>query len=651
MNGKILFSEPPAYAKSDRGGIISLENIIYGLMIAVLWFKFHSFDKAVFPRHVLTLITAVGGLGTLLTVMAPALLIPRGARGIALVALDALLSMLILTDTLYARFYSDLFSLRNIGLSSYAWEIASSITTLFRWRDAAYFLDIPIFAALAWTAAKRDAWRGFSWIRAAAVLVMATLGAAGTAWRIYDYDMNVSGAITTLWDRPSVAADTGTLVYHAADALNILYDAMTRMRFDDDDSKVLAEWLLSRNGRRANTEKTFGAGHGKNLIMIQVESLQSFIVGLKAGNVEVAPNINRLIGQSICFPVVFSQTAAGNSSDSELMANASLYPTSRGAAFMRFASNSYRSIGTELASMGYSTVAFHGDRPGFWNRNHMYPSLGFDRYISMKNFRMEESIGLGLSDRSFFNQSMGYIRELRDAGKPFFAFLVTLTSHYPFNFKELAEQVRDIPLGDADETLVGDYIRSIAYVDEQIGNFIEALDDEGLLDESVVVLYGDHPAIPRGDHGALSSLLGRDLSSQAAWRSILSVPLVIRLPRGNSAAMKNTPAGQIDIAPSVAAIMGFSIPTAMGQNLLAPGIDNAERLLVFRSGSYIKNGVWIEQGNKTAFDMRTYKETEYSEEMARHASEAAKQLMFSDMLLEGGMSGRLKHFILRAENK
>ncbi|MDR3353408.1 MAG: LTA synthase family protein, partial [Synergistaceae bacterium] len=562
MNEKILFSEPPTCARSGRGGILSLENIMFGLLIAVLWFKFHSFDRTTFPRHALTLMTAAGGLGALLVVMTPALLLPRRVRGAALVALDALLSLLILTDILYARFYSDLFSLRNIGLSSYAWEIASSITTLFRWRDAAYFADVPIFAVLAGIAAKRDGWGSLSAARAAAVFVIAALGAAGLAWKIYDYDKKLSGAIMTLWDRPSVASSTGTLVYHAADVINIVYDAATRMKFDENDSRALLEWLLSRNGKRADREATFGLGHGKNLIMIQVESLQSFAAGLETGGVEVTPNINRLIDQSVYFPAVFSQTAAGNSSDSELMSNASLYPTSRGAAFMRFAGNSYCSLGTELSSMGYSTIAFHGDRPGFWNRSRMYPALGFDRYVSMKNFRMEESIGLGLSDRSFFKQSMDYIRELKNAERPFFAFLVTLTSHYPFNFKKLMEQAKDIPLGEAEGTLPGDYIRSIAYVDEQIGSFINNLEAEGLLDESVIVLFGDHPAIPRGDHWPLSSLLGIDLSSRAAWRSILSVPLIIRLPNGAFAGRRDVLAGQIDIAPSVAAIMGFSMPTA-----------------------------------------------------------------------------------------
>ena len=651
MSEKIFFSKPPACARSDRWEIFSLENVIFGILIAVLWFKFHSFDKAAFPRHTLTLTTAIGGLGALLAVMTPTLLLPRRARWAALVILDALLSLLILTDTLYARFYSDLFSLRNAGLSSYAWEIASSIAALFRWRDAVCFADLPIFVVLAVIASRRGVRKNLSAARAAAVCVISLIGAAGLAWKIYDYDKSLSGAIMTLWDRPSVASNTGTLVYHAADVINIIYDAATRMRFDENDSRALTEWLSSRNSKRAAAEATFGAGHGKNLIMIQVESLQSFVAGLRAGGAEVTPNINRLIDQSVYFPVVFSQTAAGNSSDSELMSNASLYPTSRGAAFMRFAGNSYCSIGTELSSMGYSTVAFHGDRPGFWNRSHMYPALGFGRYVSMKDFRMEESIGLGLSDRSFFKQSMGYIRELRDAGKPFFAFLVTLTSHYPFNFKKLTEQTKDVPLGDAEGTLPGDYIRSIAYADEQIGNFLSDLEDEGLLDESIIVLYGDHPAIPRGDHWPLSSLLGVDLSSQAAWRSILSVPLIIRLPHGAFAGRRDILAGQIDIAASVAAIMGFSMPAAMGQNLLSPEIEDARRLVVFRSGSYIRDGIWVDQGSKTAFDMKTHKEIGYSDEMAEYASEAAKQLLFSDMLLEGDMAGQLKYLILRAENK
>ena len=215
----------------------------------------------------------------------------------------------------------------------------------------------------------------------------------------------------------------------------------------------------------------------------------------------------------------------------------------------------------------------------------------------------------------------------------------------------MTEQTKDVPLGDAEGTLPGDYIRSIAYADEQIGNFLSDLEDEGLLDESIIVLYGDNPAIPRGDHWPLSSLLGVDLSSQAAWRSILSVPLIIRLPHGAFAGRRDILAGQIDIAPSVAAIMGFSMPAAMVQNLLSPEIEDARRLVVFRSGSYIRDGIWVDQGSKTAFDKKTHKEIGYSDEMAEYASEAAKQLLFSDMLLEGDMAGQLKYLILRAENK
>ncbi|MDR1885552.1 MAG: LTA synthase family protein, partial [Synergistaceae bacterium] len=459
------------------------------------------------------------------------------------------------------------------------------------------------------------------------------------------------GAIRSLWDRPSVATSTGTLVYHAADVLNIIDDAVSRKSYTESDARSLWEWLVSRDAKRDEPGDTYGAGRGKNLVMIQVESLQSFVVGLKVGNVEVTPNINRLVRESVYFPSVYSQTAAGNSSDAELMAHASLYPTAKGAAFMRFARNRFVSLGTELSSMGYSTVALHGDRPGFWNRNHMYPSLGFDRYVSIKDFRLDESIGLGLSDRSFFEQSMAFIRTTDGESGPFFAFLVTLTSHYPFNFKSLMTQTADLPLGEADGTLPGDYVLSISYVDAQIGKFIDMLRDEELLDESVVVLYGDHAAIPRGDHGILSLLLGRDLSSPAAWRAIQSVPLVVRLPRGEFRGERNVTAGQIDIAPTVASVMGFKMPTAMGSNLLDPGLDERAKLVVFRNGSFIRDGIWVEPGRGTAYNMRTSEAAGYSDEMARCAAEAAAQLRFSDMMLEGDMASSLEQFKLRAENK
>ncbi|MDR3332378.1 MAG: LTA synthase family protein [Synergistaceae bacterium] len=651
MSGRNFFSHLPTYAEArGEGAIFSIENAMAAAMLAVIWFKFNNFDAGLSPWHSLTFITFAGGVGALLIAMTPPLLFPRRIRGASLILFDVVMSLLLLADILHLRFYADLFSLRNLGLSSQIWEIASSVAALLKPRDLLYFADIPIFALVARFITKKRGWVLSSYLRTAFICTIAMAGVCGLSWEISDYDRTVSGALSSLWDRPAVAIGAGTLVYHAADAWNIIDDAISRTRFNTADGLVLEEWLLSRGGD-SEPKGIFGVSHGKNLIMIQVESLQSFVVGMKVGKISVTPNLNRLISESVYFPVVYNQTASGNSSDSELMANASLYPTAKGAAFMRFARNSYVSLGSELASMGYKTVAFHGDRPGFWNRNHMYPSLGFERYVSKIDFAPAESMGLGMSDRSFFEQSLGYLRLMRDEGRPFFAFLVTLSSHYPFNFKKLLEQSAELPLGDFEGTLPGDYIRSITYVDAQLGIFLDSLKDENLLDESVIVLYGDHPAIPRGDHGILSELLGRNLSSQAAWRLTQSIPLIIRLPHGKFAGRRDVPAGQVDIAPSVASLMGVSMPTALGKNLMDPALNRDKKLVVFRNGSYIVGDTWVEPAEVRAFDLRTSDPVEYTDDMSLLAAEAKRQLMLSDMMLEGDMARNPVHSKLRAQNQ
>lgn len=630
------------------------ECLFIGLTLVVLWLKFHTFNLFMSSRHTLTLVTFAGNMGVLMCLTAPILLLPARLRGILLVILNTALSLLILTDTLYLRYYTDLFSLRNLGLSAQAKEVSDSVLALIRPGDIKYFIDIPVFALLSRLITKKRGWITFSLQRSVALVMLFALGGTFVGWKVDNYNKTVRGALKSLWDRPAVAISTGSLVYHVADAWNIAEEAMSRKAYATEDQKLVEDWLASRESARLNNIAStpgFSVAKGLNLIMIQVESLQGFTVGLKLNGVEVSPNLNRLVKDSLYFPLAYNQTASGNSSDAEFMANTSLYPTAKGVAYMRFAGNTYNSLGSELKAQGYHAIAFHGDRPGFWNRNHMYPTLGFDRYISKNEFEKGEGIGLGLSDRDFFRQSMGYLTSMRDEGKPFFAFLVTLTSHYPFNFGALKEQVTDLPLGELEDTLIGNYLRSIRYVDAQLGEFMDGLEQENLLDESVIVVYGDHPAIPRGDHEALGKLLGRDLSSTAAWRGIQSVPFLVRLPKGELAGRFDMPTGQMDIAPTLASLMGFSIPTAFGHNLLDPQLKKDDKFVIFRNGSYIKGDEWIQPSVERVFNLVSLTQNPYSQTYMPSVEIAEKHLSFSDMLLEGNLIRNINLSKLMVQNQ
>ena len=120
----------------------------------------------------------------------------------------------------------------------------------------------------------------------------------------------------------SVAIGTGTLVYHVADVRNIVQERLSRRKLDAGEIQTISDWLSSREADREKTNResrTFGTMSGKNLIVIQVESLQNFVVGLSLGGKEVTPNINHLCGESLYFPLAYNQTASGNSCDSEFM--------------------------------------------------------------------------------------------------------------------------------------------------------------------------------------------------------------------------------------------------------------------------------------------------------------------------------------------
>lgn len=629
---------------SVRGWIFAAKNKLGDLlfcvsMLAILFYKFHSLDITMSNRHVLTTVTFFGSIGVLLCLMSPLLALPGKARRYAMIALNFMLSLLILTDILYLRFYSDLFSLRNLALTGQMSEIADSILALMKPLDLIYFADIPLFLIAAIRVPAADGVKLKRAItRMAASCALFFAGWTFVAWKIDDYDRAVRGAIRSLWDRPSVAVSTGTLVYHFADARNIIDETLTRQAYAAEDEKKIHSWLAARNKPSIGDE---APAAGKNLIIIQVESLQGFTVGLTMNDVEVTPNINRLTQESLYFPKTYNQTASGNSSDAEFMVNTSLFPTAKGVAYMRFAKNKFHSLGTTMKSMGYRTIAFHGDRPGFWNRNHMYPSLGFERYITKNEFVNDEGIGLGLSDRSFFEQSLGYLTELRDGGKPFFAFLVTLTSHYPFNFAALREQVTDLPLGDLEDTMLGNYLRSVHYTDKYLGLFIEGLSREGLLENSVVVVYGDHPAIPRSESAALGELLGRNLSSSPQWRSVQQVPLLIRIPGGHFLGTIDTPTGQMDVGPTLASIMGFSLPGAFGRNLMNTLNGDETDIVVFRNGSYVLGDVLVTPQDKLAFDLDSMTAADYDEFYSVHTAEATRRLSYSDYVLENNLLRRL----------
>lgn len=482
--------------------------------------------------------------------------------------LDGLITTLLYADILYFRQFGDLVSVATIRQIGQLSTVDSAVATLIRPGDLWLFADLPALAALLLLP---QPWRSrwFAPARKWGVRALAITGAVIVAL------VAVADPILAehYYGHTMVGSRMGLLNYHAFDLGTFAGRSLARWAPQDEAVHTVQSWFDTKRlaeGPQGAANPLAGSAKGKNVILLQVESLQSFPIGMTVGGQAVTPNLNRLMGESISFPNFYHQTGQGVTSDADLLGNCSLLPTRTGAVYTDYGHNDYRCMPTLLRENGYKAVAMQGMPADFWNLSAVYPQVGFERYDSIRSFQEDEVIGLGLSDASFLRQA---VTKLKALPEPYYAFLVTLTSHGPFKFEGLPHTLQ---LGDLEGTKAGDYLQAVHYTDQAIGQFVAQLKAEGLLDRAVLAIYGDHQGVWRWDEG-MKQLLTFDPADEVAWvQAEKRVPFLIRLPGGAAAGERTAAAGQADIAPTIAGLLGLSTESAylMGRDLLSapPGI-------------------------------------------------------------------------------
>ena len=80
-----------------------------------------------------------------------------------------------------------------------------------------------------------------------------------------------------------------------------------------------------------------------------------------------------------------------------------------------------------------ATIAIHPDKGSFWNYANGLTGIGFDKFTDYYSFNVDEQIGLGISDKRYFEQVVPMLKEQK---QPFYSETVTLTSHGPFDIPQ-----------------------------------------------------------------------------------------------------------------------------------------------------------------------------------------------------------------------
>lgn len=359
----------------------------------------------------------------------------------------------------------------------------------------------------------------------------------------------------------------------------------------------------------------FGVAEGKNLVVIQLESFQRFVVDREYNGQEITPNLNKLLeGNTTYFDNFYQQIGSGNTSDAEFAANNGLYGSLTSYTYKLYEDNYFRGLPVMLKERGYNTAVFHSaeDR-SFWNREAMYPAQGFDRYYGgLKHkggdYELREWMGWGPTDSEFMEQTVAFMKEIEE---PYYNFIITISNHHPF---EMLDKYCFVKLRPEDRnTIVGNYIQSTNYTDYCLGLFFDLLKKEGMYDDTVFVIYGDHLGITSSEETdkSMERLLGRAYDFQ----DMMGMPLMIHMPDDTHDIRKtiSTAGGQTDIFPTLAYLFGLKELDTLyvGHNLytITNGLVAEQTMMV--KGSFFSNEVAYEMSrdgifaNGRAWNIRT----------------------------------------------
>ncbi|WP_425414497.1 LTA synthase family protein [Paenibacillus pinihumi] len=334
--------------------------------------------------------------------------------------------------------------------------------------------------------------------------------------------------------------------------------------------------------------KLQGAAKGKNLIIIQMESFQNFLVGLKLDGQEVTPNLNRLVKDNFYFSNFYQQVGQGNTSDAEFVVNTSLYIPQRGAATGVYAGKELPSLPKLMKSQGYNTATFHTNVVEFWNRGELYKALGFDNYYDAKYFGEEDTVFFGASDEVLYSKTLDKLKEMDHQPEPFYAHIISMTAHHPYTIP--AEKYKMTLPERYEGTFVGDYIRAQNYADYALGEFIGSLKESGVWDNSMIVIYGDHLGLPiysleRKDKELMAEIYGHEYS----YTDMINIPLAVIGPGFTHPEVFGQIGGQVDVLPTVANLLGISLDEQIhfGQDIINQPYNLLPQRYYLPSGSFV----------------------------------------------------------------
>ena len=490
--------------------------------------------------------TQLGGLGQLfhnwhvvaislanaLLLLSPYWLLRRRWRWLVWIPLT-LLTVWCLMQVCYCRAYDDLMPWQSLTLTQNVNStLAATTLSLLRWQDLLILVPflLLVVVCLLGRRTREDGERIRPFLLSLAGCLLLSL--AGYLVKGENYEKR----FLHNFSNRGYFAQNGMIPY----GVFSLYQALFNNHTVTDEERAMVDRFLAEDCPNY-TDNPYSADGRRNLVLIIVESLHTWPIGMQVDGREVTPVMNSLVaGDSVIYaPHVLFQTSHGHSSDAHFIYNTGLLPLRDGVVAVHHGDGPYPTLAAALPGYDCREIIC---TPGVnWNQNVTARTYGFDTLYTREHLAAALKRQGNIDDAALMDYAGGLLPSLH---QPFFLEMVTMTMHAPYTDGKLPPSW--ITASDTLNAEARGYLNCVHLTDSCIGVLINDLRSHGLAGNTVLAIVSDHTQLYR------NRVMG--ISDYDAVPDDWGIPLIIA---GCDTTLRyDAVIGQVDVYPTLLDVMG-----------------------------------------------------------------------------------------------
>lgn len=371
-------------------------------------------------------------------------------------------------------------------------------------------------------------------------------------------------------------------------------------KISDEDFAKVEEYFASK---QVSQNEYTGIFEGKNIIAVMLESIDSWMIDEK-----YTPTMCYMMRNGINFTNYYAPTfGTGHTLNSEFAFNTGYFNPITSVSSVNFVSNEFPySMANLFKNKGYTTNSFHYNDPGFYNRGILHKSLGFEKYNSFSDFGLPETVAQ--VDSNVLSNDEIYKKMTQS--QPFFDFVITYSGHVPYTVDDaklsLAKQNHPELIDPNMNNEKNNCMILAADTDDFFKQLLQRLEDDGILENTVIVAFADHYAYGFSDQNLLAEY--------KKGKNLYQVPAFIYTP-GISAQKVSKPMMTVDFLPTLANLFGLDYNNCYIGNDIFDSNNNG--FVYFGSSTWVDDKMYYEPSDKEPAENQKVHIDEQNKRMTR----------------------------------